>query len=374
MTSARRRRWPWLVAALTLLVAGAWIAGLGDLTKPLKRTPIVMPHRTDKSDRREKARVRMLPLGPVPGHPGKKPPRSLADPLLTALGGNSGAMVFEANALWNEPVGQMLLKCLESRAPGFHQALDQSRSKFHFDPLQQIDRMGVSPGHEVAFSGFFKGVDFDQMFPGDPRAPYGDHAVIYEPPPGAGPSQPYVAVWNDQLLLVGQSEAELQHTVDQLEGRAPRPAPAVSLPEVYGDGYGDISGSVIAKVLRQVDPQIADRIANQVSDARIHFDASGDVTLDAKVWGHGDLGPLERTILGALSAARVAAEARGDTHLADILDDATVMAFRNAFDLRIAVPESWVKSALGNCEIFGPPPHSALVKPEPAPAQPPAGR
>ena len=279
-------------------------------------------------------------------------------------------------------MGQMLFKCLEARSPGMRKALDDSRKQFHFDPLKQVDRMAVSPDHVVAFSGFFKGVDFDGMFPNQPRVAYGDHAVIYEPPPGVVRGQPYLAVWNDELLLVGHDEGALRHTIDQLEGRAPRPAPAISPDDAYGDAYGSLPGDVIAKVVGHENPTLANRISQGVSSAKVHFDASGDVSLNAGFQARdgADLKDLERSLAGALAAARVTAQAEGKPHLADLLDDARVVPRGSGFALDLQVPEQWVKDALGNCAIFGPPPRRASKTAPPTPdagakeQPPPAGR
>ena len=323
---------------------------------------------TPAEHKREQARLRTLPPAPVArktapeadGGPAPVPvPKAKPeDSLLVSLGSAQGAMVIEANALWNEPLGQMLLKCLKARDEDLRQALDESKKSFHLDPIPAGRPGGREHRRRHHPVGLLQGRRLRCHVPVPSQGPLWSGAVIYENIPGAGGDavdSTVVAIWDDQLWLVGPDEDRLKQIIDQLEGRLPRPDPSMPPDDAYGDIYGSMPGWVIANAMKGANPALADRIRQTISGADFHLDAQGGAMLTADFYrdDSGGLEDLEKATAGALAAARLAAQAAGRPRVADFLDGAKLVPNPYGFSLDLAVPQSWLKDALGKCEISG---------------------
>ena len=348
MPGLRRRPGLWLLAALFLFGIGALVAarGCGASEEGVRRPAPALPRHLRPAEARRMEQRQVLPPGPMPE---RARPR---DPVLSALAvPDAGtAVVFEANALRNSPLGQLLIACLDaSRGPdGGASALDSIR-ELGVDPLQDVDRVAIGDDG-VVVSGNFSRARWDQLFAGAIPTAYGTRGQLFALPSADGGSGPVVAAWSGQLLAVTPGEAAARATLDRIEGRLPA-GQVLRDDQAYGDVYGLLKGERLAALVGPADGPLAGPVLDAAKSVEFHLDATRDVGLVASVSGDDPerLTDLGKALGGALSAARARAAAAGRTDEAQLLEFARVVPGRESFGLEMAVPYEVLQARLAHC-------------------------
>lgn len=380
-----RRRWPLLVAGLLLLGAAAYFMGQGE---PPEHTPAVekasFPRAMRAADwSRQDKRMTLLPVvAQALATPGAAtPPPRPRDPMLVALPSGKGktAVVFEANALRNSPVGELLLDCMRARA-GRKDPFEDFRQQSGVDLLKDIDRVAITSDGAL-ISGDFHAAKIDALFRNAAsRAGYGDHGTIFTPPPRSDGLHPRheigaMAVWNGQMVISGESVADVERIIDRLEGRGPQEPPVLDESETYGEVYGTLAPADLAELLGPAQQQLTDKLQEAAQEVKLHVDASRDVALVADLGGDdkGKVSDLGKTLGGVLSLARIKAQADGDGDLSELLDLARVRPKDGAFRAELALPLPMLEKKLAWCrERLDGGHDSRPAAPPPDPAPPPA--
>jgi hypothetical protein len=357
---SRRRVWLGVAGLLFVLAAVLMFTGQGD--EPAPEAPKVEFPRRMRSMERERADKRRTYVMPMPADAGTgavaERPRP-RDPVLAALPRGTGktAVVIEANALRHSPIGELLLDCL-MRDGG--KQLDEFRKMSGVDPLQDLDRLVITD-EGMMLSGNFGNARFKELLGERVSADYGEGARVYEPGemtvtrPDGGTvrrrADSAVGTWNDQLLVIGKSPDEVKAVIDRVEGRGPDLPPAIPEHATYGEMYGVLSVDQLSRLLPPDQAELAQRIRDVAQNVELHVDASNDVALVAEVKGadKGKVTDLGKTLGGALSMARLQAQAEGETELAQLLDFAKVRPDGTSFQLEMAVPLDVIKERLAFC-------------------------
>lgn len=156
----------------------------------LRRKALEFPRypRPHEIERREARKTLALPA-PKPvdaGRPGEPAtageaaaPGDLADPVLVALASSDElALVLEAGALRDSPIGRMLLAC---QSPEMLAELERFEERAGFRPLEQLDRVGVT-SHDgkpvIVLSGDLASFDPGFFAPGVEVATIGGARVL----------------------------------------------------------------------------------------------------------------------------------------------------------------------------------------------------
>ncbi|HEY3445557.1 MAG TPA: hypothetical protein VGK67_04290 [Myxococcales bacterium] len=362
----KRRRWTWLVAAVLLFAAAAWLMTRGEPDeKPEQAQMVAIPKRlNDKEYQRMSAR-RTLPEPPTAPRVSDEPPPPPRprDPLLAALPAKPGktTVVVEANALSNSPIGELLLACARR---GERDPIAEIRKDTGVDPLQDLDRVAVS-GKTVLLSGQFGAAKWDKISESATRSSYGEQGTIYRDKPASPEGRAtYLARWGDQMMLLGESEEELQAAIDRIEGRAPATDPAIDESSTYGEVYGVIGNDFLDDVLGKEQPQLAAQLKEVAQNVELHVSAMGDVGLTARVGGQDKekVTDLAKSLGAALSLARLKAQADGDPKLAELLDYARVSPGGKNFSVELALPMAFLEKHLAFCrEPYVPPAAAAAA-------------
>lgn len=351
----RRRRRLWLLAALALFGIAGYLLLRSDGPKPPPIERPEIPHRLRPAEVTRMERRAVLPaLPPAKAAAEPEAPQRPRDPMLAALafGKGSSAVVFEANALRYSPIGQLLLDCLASR--GQDNPLQLLKDKYGIDALQNLDRVAITP-HGVLLTGDFKSAKWDDLFQHASGSAYGDQARMYEldrpgPDGGVGQSPLTSAVWDDQLVYVGQSEEDARAAIDRVEGRAPS-EPLLTENQTYGEVYGVLGMEQFKDLFPPEQAALAQKFAAAAQQVELHVDARSDVGIQASIKGADpqQVEDLGRSLAGMLSAARLEAKAKGEDQLAQLLDFARVNPDGNAFSLEMALPLDYLKQQLAWC-------------------------
>lgn len=354
----QRRRGLWLVFAVVLLGLGAWLmfAGQGEEEAPEPKK-VAFPYRLRPAERErmEKRRTYVMPqdAGTV-----AQPVRP-KDPLLAALPRGKGktAMVIEANAIRHSPIGELLVECLMNREGG---DLERFKKETGVDPLQDLDRMVITDDG-VILSGNFGDERLKNLLSRESATgyDYGDEARLFEPrsernlPDGgvARRNGPQVGLWNNQMLVFGRSSDGVKEVIDRVEGRGPDEPPVISENSTYGEMYGVLSVERLKKLFPPEQQELAARLAEVAENVELHVDASSDFAMTAQVKGPDEakVADLGKSLGGALSLARMKAQAEGEKELAQLLDFAKVRPDGNEFKLELAVPLDVIKQQLAFC-------------------------
>ncbi len=264
------------------------------------------------------------------------------DPVHVALGAGELQMVFEASALFDSPLGRMLLACL---SPEQSADLEQWEKKSGFKPLEQLERVAFASGGPDAdpvlvLSGAVGDItpsifDIDGDF-----EPYGQKSVWITEGKRA------LAVWNRKIALLGDADG-VRAALARLEGEQPALASPFT-DEAYGEVYGTLStrlaGELVPNELRQ-------RLTDAAERVMLHVDATDDLLLVADVYGQEaeKLRDLATTVGGALSLGRLHALREEDNLLAGLLDESRVIPGSGSFQLEMALPLSTIEEHLGEC-------------------------
>ncbi|HYO69653.1 MAG TPA: hypothetical protein VEU33_26615 [Archangium sp.] len=357
----QRRRGLWLVFAVVLFGLAAWLmmSGQGEeeAPPPLK---VAFPNRLRPAERErmEKRRTYVMPVTDA-GTATEPTPVRPSDPVLAALPRGKGktAVVIEANAIRHSPIGEMLLECLMNREGA---ELERFKKETGVDPFQDLDRM-VLTDDGVILSGNFGDERLKNLLGsrGSTNYDYGDNARLFEPssernPPNGGVARrngPQVGLWNNQMLVFGRSADGVKEVIDRVEGRGPDEPPVISESSTYGEMYGVLSVQQLKKLFPREQHELATRLAEVAENVELHVDASSDFAMTAQVKGPDadKVTDLGKSLGGALSLARMQAQAEGKTELAQLLDFAKVRPDGNEFKLELAVPLEVIKQQLAFC-------------------------
>jgi hypothetical protein len=355
----QRRRGLWLVFAVVLFGLAAWLmlSGQGEEEAP-PPPKVAFPNRLRPAERErmEKRRTYVTPVVDA-GTVAQQPVRP-SDPVLAALPRGKGktAMVIEANAIRHSPIGEMLVECLLNREGA---DLERFKKETGVDPLQDLDRM-VLTDDGVILSGNFGDERLKGLLSsrGSTSYDYGDGARLFEPaapqprPDGSTRrSGPQVGLWNNQMLVFGRSADGVKEVIDRVEGRGPDEPPVISESSTYGEMYGVISVEQLKKLFPPDQKELASRLAEVAENVELHVDASSDFAMTAQVKGADEakVTDLGKSLGGALSLARMQAQAQGEKELAQLLDFAKVRPDGNEFKLELAVPLDVIKQQLAFC-------------------------
>jgi hypothetical protein len=342
----RKRVLPWLAIA-ALFALAAWLFSLGDAPPASLAHPVTYPHPPPPE-----------PTGPAvragPSIQANMPPKAPVkrDPLLVALpnGASRSAMVLEANALRNSPIGELLVDCLKLSDAG---VLEKIRTQFGIDPLQDLDRLAFNQ-EGVVITGQFAGLHWSDLFDGETPTSYGDQGSLYDVVDDGGVSM-VATRWGDQLFGFSSGEASARAMVDRLEGRGAAEAPILSDQQTYGDAYGVMGASMVSELLEKLLPPdqsaLRTRLESAASSIEFHLDASHDLALTAEVQGNdpGALSDLAHSLGAAFAVWRMYAQANGQPELAALLDQADVKPGDGRFEVHLALPLSVLQARFADC-------------------------
>ncbi|MFB1479051.1 hypothetical protein [Corallococcus sp. RDP092CA] len=357
---SRGRRRVWLLGAVLLFAGGAFLmfTGQGD-TPPAPEKDVDFPRRMRGSDvaRAEKRRTWVMPAAVDAGAAAPVKPR---DPLLAALPRGPGrtAVVIEANALRYSPVGELLMDCL-LRDGGKN--LEQFKAMSGVDPLQDLDRLVITD-EGVILSGDFSKARYEELLGGRVSSDHGPGARVYEGGDTTialadggtqrGRMDAAVGTWNNQMLVFGSTPDTVKTVLDRMDGRGAEDGPPL-LDEnsTYGEMYGVLAVETLAKLLGPEQSELAQRLKDVAQNVELHLDTSGDVAMVANVTGMDaeKMTDLGKSLGGALSMARMKAQADGKEDLAQLLDFAKVRPDGSSFKLELAVPLATLQEQLAWC-------------------------
>ena len=348
-----RRRWPWMVAALALFGAGAWLMSRDDPERPAPSWERVeMPRHMRSEDRQRANARRLLPEPPPPPAVGEDPPFVPArprDPVLAALPTEvkGGVVVVEANAIRHSPVGELMVECLLSRDDGA--SLKQLRDQMGIDPLEAVDRVAMSE-EGLVVSGHFGPAKWKEIFPEGGRA-FGSEGTIYAPAVGSKEGGMRVAVWRDQVVIFADSDEQAELALDRIEGRGLHAPPVIDEHMTYGEIYGVLSAAQLADMLPPDQKAIADKLRDAAERIELHVDTTRDVGVVADVRGPSgrDTKDLGKTLGAALAVGRLKAQAEGDADLAELLELARVVPGGDDFRLELGLPLEFLQKHLKDC-------------------------
>lgn len=350
--SPSSRRLMVLPLVALLLGLAAWFMSRHEA--PLNTAPaaaaVVFP--TEMTPR-EEARARARRTHQLPTTPAAPEARAPVDPLLAVLPTDpeAGAVVLEANAIRNSPLGETLLACMGGR-----QQLDLMRERTGVDPLNDLDRMAITT-EGVSLSGHFGNADWDAMFPEGSRTARGEKGRIYELPGDSEGRQRRNAVgaWGDSMVILGTPE-EVEAAIDRLEGRGPPGTPIVDSSHAYGEVYGVIGGDTLAMMLGAgggLGDELPPELRDAASRLELHADTRSDVGMVARFQGEDPtrVEELGKTFKGLLSVARAKAQLEGEEDAVRLLDMAQVSQGEAGFDLQLAVPQTFLEEMAERCRV-----------------------
>jgi hypothetical protein len=356
----RRRGW-WLVFAVVLFGLAAWLmlSGQGEVeATPPPQVAFPKRLRPEERQRMESRRTYVMPAADA-GTGAEPTPIKPSDPVLAALPRGKGktAMVIEANAIRHSPIGELLLECMMRRGGD---DLERFKKETGVDPLQDLDRLVITDDGLIV-SGNFGDKKLKELLSGRDSTSYdyGDEARIFEPTFERKLSDggtvrrdgPRVGMWNDQMLVFGRSPDSVKQVIDRVEGRGPDEPPVISESSTYGEMYGVVSVEQLKKMFPPDQQELALKLAEVAENVELHVDARSDFAMTAQVKGSNadKVTDLGKSLGGALSLARMQAQADGEKELAQLLDFAKVNPDGEEFRLELAVPLEVIKEQLAFC-------------------------
>jgi hypothetical protein len=357
----QRRRGLWLVFAVVLFGLAAWLmlSGQGEVeVDPPPTVAFPKRLRPEERQRMESRRTYVMPTVDS-GTAADPKPLKPTDPVLAALPRGKGktAMVIEANAIRHSPIGELLLECMMRRGGD---DLERFKKETGVDPLKDLDRLVITD-EGLIVSGNFGDKKLKDLLSGrgSTNYDYGDGARIFEPTFERNLSDggtvrrdgPRVGLWNDQMLVFGRSPDGVKQVIDRVEGRGPDEPPVISESSTYGEMYGVVSVEQLKKMFPPDQQELALKLAEVAENVELHVDARSDFAMTAQVKGSNadKVTDLGKSLGGALSLARMRAQAEGEKELAQLLDFAKVNPDGEEFRLELAVPLEVIKEQLAFC-------------------------
>jgi hypothetical protein len=160
-----------------------------------------------------------------------------------------------------------------------------------------------------------------------------------------------VGTWNDQLLVVGEDPAAVKEVLDQVNGGGSNEPPVINEGSTYGEMYGVLSVEQLARMIPPDQAELAQKLRDVADTVELHMDARSDVAMVAEIRGSDSskVTDLGKSLGGALSLARLKAQAEGNKDLAQLLDFAKVQPDGTEFKLELAVPLDVIKERLAFC-------------------------
>mgnify|MGYP006144861259 CR=1 FL=1 len=362
----------WLVLGGILLCIGAWLMSQDDETTLGESPQIEFPrYLTEKEVERLESR-RMQPAQlpeKVLDLDDEEDVQEPRDPLLRAFGAgdNTSLIVFETNAIRHSALGESFLNCLGQNA---QQGLSKIRDELGINPLEDIDRMALGD-ETVMFSGHFENLQWGEIFDSEPEN-YGDSALFFTEnnntdDPDAVLTE-RIALWNNELLILGKNREDLEQTIDTLEGRLPMNSIPLRESETYGEAYGNMSTAMLGRLIPPEAGELRDQILEIVSGVKLNSNAMSDVAISAQLSSDGNidgLTDLGRSMGGALSMALAAARLQGDDQLAQLLEFAKITDNQGELALELALPEDYLKQHLDRaCSDILNPSHADYIEDE----------
>ena len=341
-----RRRWTWLVAAVVLLGAAAWLMSRSG---PPRRPPprVNLPRGMDGEAYQRLQRRRTLPPRFVVKSEDDPSPekRPSVDPVMAAMPASvkRGAVVLEASAALNSPVGKLFADCMLASEG---RDLERVKAESGLDMLHDVDRVAMIDDTALV-TGRFADVKWDKMFPLATPTVLDGNTTLFA---GEGRGE-VTAIWNKQMMITGRDREAVMAVVDRLEGRTATEHPVLGESDSYGEIYGVVAPSALGDLLAKDQPALAERMRGVVDRITLHVDASHDVGIVADVLGKGsDTGDLGRAVGTALTVGRLTARANGDKDLAEVLDYARVSsAGGSSFRAELALTLDFFKDKLKDC-------------------------
>lgn len=350
----KQRRW--LIAALLLIAAATALMLYAEEPQPEKEeVAVTFPRQfDDKHTQRMRERRTLAVIDPeVEGEEKPSRPARPRDPVLAALAsGARSAVVVEANALRNSPIGELLLECLMSR--GRKNPVTELKERAGVDILQDLDRVAMTE-HGVVMSGHFENARWQEMLGDQVRSSrYGDQGTVYQLPVSRDGGSPagYLVSWGSQMMMFAQDEAQAQAAVDRLEGRA-ESTPILSEDQSYGEIYGVLDAEDLAKLFPQDQAELATRFRDAAQQVELHVDASRDVGIVANVKGEdaSQVEDLGKSLGGLLATARIKSQLENETELTEFLDLARVRPRADGtFGLEVGLPLELLQQRLAFCK------------------------
>lgn len=356
MTAARPnpRRWPWLLAAVLLFGAAAWLMAGSEGEKAEKKDKVSIPRYMTSDERKRNAERRTLPqLPPPPLVEGQKPqPPPPRDPVLAAMPSTvkNGAVVIEANAIRHSDLGDLMVECVFT---GSGDVLGSMRDA-GFDPLENLDRFAIADS-TLMLTGDFSKADFKRLGPIANEKDFGSNAKLMTPLSADGGVSSHVGVWKGQVVVIADNESDVTTVLDRLDGkRDPAEQPVLSERDQYGEMYGVLKAKPFADDLRDENPVLAQLLEDAASSIRLHADVTHDVGLVAEIEGTDPTKTqdLRKAIGSALTLAKLQAQAKGQDDAAEVLGFAKVAQAKGGsanFNLEAGLPYEFLERQLKRC-------------------------
>jgi hypothetical protein len=269
------------------------------------------------------------------------------DPLLVALPPDRELMVFELSSFFKQPLGQMFSACMRSDAfwHGFEsKGLD----------LGEVDRVAVgnlwSSERLVVVSGNALHADPTQMYRLKEPTAYGVGGQVFAPIealPSDTWTPPYVGLWNKTTVLFSTSLRAVHEALDRLDGRTPAEL-AFPQDEAYSQAYGVVTARSLADAVSSLG--LSEQLRRADLTAHFHIAVPDDaaIVLDAQ-GSSADAREVAKALAAMLAAKRVQAASAHDKRASKLLDLYSVTPQPQGFQLKVAVPLSFLQDLLAGC-------------------------
>lgn len=340
-----QKTWPWVAAAVVLLMAAGWLAWSSQKTtdaiegrKKIERLQKELPSfpRTRKVDRSPVA------LAPLATERIQNQKHAVDDPLLralTAVEGDGAQALVEWQTMVQSPLAQKLMKCSGNE---LQKGLNELQKELGIHALDDIDRIGG--GKELmVLSGNFQ--DFKAP-PNATSSSYGDGAQLY-----SMGNASTMAKLGPNVMLVGDS-AKVKDAIDRMEGRTPS---ETSFVPMSGELNGLLSKEALSGFLgAPLGDNPASLLQKALGDAAIRMNVTDDVALsfDLQPQPGVEAADLQRMLDGVVSYARRQAEQQADSELLWMLETAQSKVQEGTVAFDVALPGAFLLKAM-NCDSEG---------------------
>ena len=349
MAQRRRTPWVWLIVAALLLAGGAWLMRGAEPPSRPPPPPVRLPTRMNGNEhmRADNRKTWVPQAAEDAGLPSAPPPAK--DPVLALMPGEvkRAAVVAEFNAIVNSELGGLMTECLFGDDDFLSELRDAG-----MDPITKIDRVAMIDDSLVV-TGDFKNAGWKKFLPADSVAKdYGRQGQLIEVHREDGGIDTF-ATWGGQMFVAGGDEASQKAIMDRLDGNGPQVKPVLDDSMAYGEVYGVLASGALADLIGKQDARLGETIRDAAKSVQVHMDVSHDVGLvaDVKSQDPAKTEELRRALGGALSLARMQAQAKGKNEQADLLDLAHVRSAGGGTDFRLeaGLPYEYMEKAFRQC-------------------------